>query len=209
MALKSCTVCFGLFSYVCRFRKGVLAEASGSLGDASRANLPNCLLLLCKIRDGHHSTQVSATGLVDFIGMTVRLPPGTENVFLGAAFLNEGALMLVHKKHLPLDGVLHQILALCMLATAVGVFAELRDPPSFFVSAFRSFSLTMHGLWMILVTLPACPHRQSAAAPYPCSIPCSLSHTANCSLAIIYLAKFVSNISTVQSHSSTPATLLH
>ena len=89
--------------------------------------------------------------------MTVRLPPGTENVFLGAAFLNEGALMLVHKKHLPLDGVLHQILALCMLATAVGVFAELRDPPSFLVSAFRSFSLTMHGLWMILVTLPARP----------------------------------------------------
>ena len=155
--------------------------------------------------------KVSATGLVDFIGMTVRLPPGTESVFLGAAFLNEGALMLVHKKHLPLDGVLHQILALCMLATAVGVFAELRDPPSFLISTFRSFSLTMHGLWMILVTLPARPRHQSAAAPYPCSVPCPLPHSANCGLAIIYLAKSlsVSDVSTVHSHFSTPATLLH
>ena len=90
---------------------------------------------------------------MDYIGMRVRLPPGTENVFLGSAFLTEGMLMLVHKKHLPLDASLHNCLALCMLATAVGVFAELRAPDNFLISSFRSFWLSMHGIWMILVCL--------------------------------------------------------
>ena len=70
--------------------------------------------------------------------------------------------MLVHKKHLPLDAVLHNTLALTMLAVALGVFAELRAPGNFLVSAFRSFSLTMHGLWMIVVSTSSWSEEQNA-----------------------------------------------
>ena len=44
-------------------------------------------------------TNAYFAGLVDYIGMLVKLPRGTENVFLGSAFMTEGMLMLVHKKH--------------------------------------------------------------------------------------------------------------
>ncbi|KAK9813843.1 hypothetical protein WJX73_001440 [Symbiochloris irregularis] len=43
------------------------------------------------------------SGAVDFLGMWVPLPPGTQQVFLALSFGLEGFLMLMHKKHEALD----------------------------------------------------------------------------------------------------------
>lgn len=59
--------------------------------------------------------------------------------------------MLVHKKHLVLDAMVHRLLGYSMMATATAVLLELNRPKSFLLSTFRCFSLCMQGIWMITV----------------------------------------------------------
>ena len=55
-------------------------------------------------------------GLVDALGILVTLPQGTEQIFLSMAFGLEGFLMLLHKKHEPVDLIAHELLGYTMVA---------------------------------------------------------------------------------------------
>lgn len=55
-------------------------------------------------------------GLVDALGIFVTLPMGTEQIFLSMAFGLEGFLMLLHKKHEPVDLIAHELLGYTMVA---------------------------------------------------------------------------------------------
>ena len=72
-------------------------------------------------------------------------------VFLALAFGVEGFLMLIHKKHLVLDAMLHGLLGATMMVGAGSIILELRHPHNFLLSALRSFTLCMQGIWMITV----------------------------------------------------------
>lgn len=64
--------------------------------------------------------------------------------------------MVLHKKHLPLDMILHELLGYTMLAGALGVILELRCPGNFLISVFRSFAVVMQGIWLIAVRNSLC-----------------------------------------------------
>lgn len=61
--------------------------------------------------------------------------------------------MLIHKKHLALDAMVHGILGGVMVAGAAAIMMELRRPDNFLISVFRAFALCMQGIWMITVHL--------------------------------------------------------
>lgn len=72
-------------------------------------------------------------------------------VFLALSFGVEGFLMLIHKKHLALDAMVHMILGGTMMTGAAAIVLELGRPTSFHLSALRAFCLVMQGVWMIAV----------------------------------------------------------
>ena len=74
-----------------------------------------------------------------------------SQIFLALAYGIEAFLMLVHKKHLVLDAMVHGLLGYTMTATATAILLELKKPESFLLSLFRCFSLCMQGVWMIMV----------------------------------------------------------
>ena len=59
--------------------------------------------------------------------------------------------MLIHKKHLALDAIVHLILGGTMTTGAAAIVLELGRPSSFHLSALRAFCLIMQGVWMIAV----------------------------------------------------------
>lgn len=75
-------------------------------------------------------------------------------MFVGLAFGLEGFLMVLHKKHVPLDMITHELLGYTMLACALGVLLELKAPGNFLVSVFRGFAVQMQGVWLISVRSP-------------------------------------------------------
>ncbi len=74
-----------------------------------------------------------------------------QQVFLALSFGVEGFLMLIHKKHLALDAMVHLILGGTMLSGAIAIVLELGRPASFHLSTLRAFCLVMQGVWMIAV----------------------------------------------------------
>lgn len=105
--------------------------------------LPRHLLRLIPI-------SVSA-GIVNLVGNYLTLPPGTQHSFLGLAFSIEGAVMVMHTKHHPLDAVVHWLLGMTMLTTAAFVFLEIKAPHSLLVSVARSGSLMLTGAWLCVM----------------------------------------------------------
>lgn len=75
--------------------------------------------------------------------------------------------MVVHKKHLHLDAMVHAILGSAMMAGGVAIILELRRPNCFLLSALRSFTLCMQGIWMIAVGLPNAPQHGCICLQYP------------------------------------------
>jgi len=88
------------------------------------------------------------SGIVDFVYhyTEMALPRDGEKVFLGLAFFNEGLIMLLHKKHDPLDVLLHQTLGYVMLATALSIWAEVVWPQSFTATLCRVGTVMGQGL---------------------------------------------------------------
>lgn len=64
--------------------------------------------------------------------------------------------MLVHKKHLALDAMVHSLLGSTMMVGSAAIILELRSPDNFLLSALRSFALCIQGLWMITVNIHTC-----------------------------------------------------
>lgn len=77
-------------------------------------------------------------------------------VFLSLAFGIEGFLMVLHKKHTPLDMITHELLGYTMLAGSFGVLLELRARGEFLISVFRSFAVMVQGVWLIAVSIQTC-----------------------------------------------------
>ena len=85
------------------------------------------------------------------MGNYLTLPPGTQHSFLGLAFSIEGAVMVMHTKHHPLDAVVHWLLGMTMLTTAAFVFLEIKAPQTLLVSVGRSGSLMLTGAWLCVM----------------------------------------------------------
>ncbi|DBB00103.1 TPA: hypothetical protein ACH3X1_013956 [Trebouxia sp. C0004] len=65
------------------------------------------------------------------------MSPGTQHSFLGLASSIEGAVMVMHTKHHPLDAVVHWLLGMTMLTAASFVFLEIKAPHSLLMSDSR------------------------------------------------------------------------
>lgn len=76
-------------------------------------------------------------GIVDLVGYNIELPPGTQQVFLSLAFICESVLMALHKKHMPLDTMVHQLLFWSMFSNGAAVMLEAIFPRNFLVSCAR------------------------------------------------------------------------
>lgn len=91
-------------------------------------------------------------GIVDLVGYSVELPPGTQQAFLSLAFVCEALLMGLHKKHLPLDVMVHSLLVYAMLANAAAVLVEGVYPRNFLVSCARVGTTLLQCGWFWAAT---------------------------------------------------------
>jgi len=89
-----------------------------------------------------------AAGIIDLVSQHVALPSGTSKAFVALAFLNETILMLLHKKHTPLDIAVHLMLGYTMLSSFIFTILEIARPRSFLISCGRVFSLFLQGTWL-------------------------------------------------------------
>lgn len=89
--------------------------------------------------------------MVNLLGNFVSLPQGTQHSFLGLAFSIEGAIMLMHKKHHPLDAVTHWLLGMSMLSSAAFVFLEAKSRHNFPLSTAKAGSLMLTGCWLCVM----------------------------------------------------------
>ena len=92
-----------------------------------------------------------AAGVVNLLGNPIALPEGTQHSFLGLAFFIEGALLLLHKKHHPLDAVLHWLLGMTMLSSAAFVFLEIKAPHNLLLSSAKASSVMLTGAWLCVM----------------------------------------------------------
>ena len=90
-------------------------------------------------------------GIVNLVGNCLALPAGTQHAFLGLAFSIEGAVMVLHTKHHPLDAMVHWLLGMSMLGTAAFVFLEIKASHSLLISVARSGSLMLTGAWLCVI----------------------------------------------------------
>lgn len=91
-------------------------------------------------------------GIVDLVGYNVELPAGLQQVFLALAFACEGVLMALHKKHTPLDVMVHELLMYAMLSNAGAVLLEAIFPRNFLVSCARIGTTFMQCGWFWAAT---------------------------------------------------------
>lgn len=91
------------------------------------------------------------SGAVDLIALKVDMPEGVQQAYLGLAFFVESLLMGLHKKHEPLDEVVHVLLFYAMLMTCVFVILEIPYPDNVLVSSGRCASILLQGTWFIVV----------------------------------------------------------
>ena len=142
-------------------RPGGLPGHGGQAVPGDAASLCRlAFFLYCFVMHIHSScaglTQLSNAGLVDFLGMVVKLPQGTQQVFLGLAFFLEGFLMLMHKKHEAFDAGVHWLLGTTMWAAAAFVWLQLRYPRSLWLGLGRAASCLMQGIWLWQVCCCCC-----------------------------------------------------
>ncbi|PNH04542.1 hypothetical protein TSOC_009291 [Tetrabaena socialis] len=72
--------------------------------------------------------------------------------FLYLALLCKSLLMWLHKKHAPLDSMVHSILLYTMVSTAAFALAEAVHPRSFLLSCGRVASMLIQSAWFFAAT---------------------------------------------------------
>lgn len=73
-------------------------------------------------------------------------------MFLSLAFVCESLLMGLHKKHLPLDVIVHELLVWAMVANALAVLLEAIYPRNFLVSCARIGTTLLQCGWFWAAT---------------------------------------------------------
>ncbi|KAK9807527.1 hypothetical protein WJX72_001620 [[Myrmecia] bisecta] len=108
-----------------------------------------------QLQDWQHSAMYLAyliSGLVDLVGYyTPYLPSGTEQAYLGMAFVVEGTLLAFHLKGTMLDFALHLLLVLTIFTTAIVIFAEMSHPHNMLLAALRGSLVFLQGVWFIQI----------------------------------------------------------
>jgi Family of unknown function (DUF716) len=119
---------------------------------------------------------VALSGAVDLVGHYGSLPAGTEQVFLGLAFLGETLLMGLHAKHNPLDQLLHVLLTALMVGSSAVCFAEVAYSRSLLLALARPLFVMLQGSWFIEIG------RMLFLGEWPCWVAGVLSkkHEAHC-----------------------------
>jgi len=87
------------------------------------------------------------SGLVDLLGARVDFPRGVQQICLGMAFLIDALLMGLHKKHTPVDLLVHEQLFYAMAATALFAMAEAGWPNNVLLSAGRVAAAYLQSMW--------------------------------------------------------------
>lgn len=118
---------------------------------------------LANVREGHfdgghvnnwqHASMYPAffvSGLVDLMTPATEAPTGVQQVYLGLSFVVEAMLMGLHKKHTPLDRIVHECLFYAMMATAVFSLLEVVWPRSFAMSCGRVASAYLQAIWFLV-----------------------------------------------------------
>mmetsp|Transcript_7370 Transcript_7370/g.19700 ORF Transcript_7370/g.19700 Transcript_7370/m.19700 type:complete len:304 (+) Transcript_7370:113-1024(+) len=89
--------------------------------------------------------------LATIISYHAGLPAGTDKVFFALAFLGEGMLMGLHEKHDPLNQIVHQALALSMLAACIATAGEVIWPHSYLVTCSKVAAVLWQGVMFCVV----------------------------------------------------------
>ncbi|GAB4817260.1 hypothetical protein N2152v2_004306 [Parachlorella kessleri] len=89
------------------------------------------------------------SGVVDFLGMFIHVPQGLSQAFLAVAFSAEAFLMALHKKHLPLDEMVHWLLYVTMVLCVAFILLEMRYSRSVLIGAGKAASLVFQGAWLV------------------------------------------------------------
>ena len=79
----------------------------------------------------------------------ISYPQGIQQLFLGLGFLGEALLMSLHKKHTPMDVIVHNQLTYGMLACAFFAVLEVGWPEAPLLTAGRIASTYLQGAWFI------------------------------------------------------------
>jgi hypothetical protein len=90
------------------------------------------------------------SGVVDLVHSRFELPQGVPQAFLSLAFLYEALLMGLHKKHNPMDIMLHELLTASMMLCAVCTAAEAAWRENPLLAAGRIAGMYMQGAWFIV-----------------------------------------------------------
>eukprot|EP00884_Botryococcus_braunii_P009822 jgi/Botrbrau1/18841/Bobra.177_2s0006.1 len=91
------------------------------------------------------------SGLVDVLGILLKLPEGTEKAFLAFAFGAEGFVITLHKKSEYFDAIVHALLAATMWAAAFFIALEIQFPKSLLLTGARSLATLLQGMWLVQV----------------------------------------------------------
>ncbi|PNW82913.1 hypothetical protein CHLRE_06g299350v5 [Chlamydomonas reinhardtii] len=89
----------------------------------------------------------SLSGIVELIGLHIKLPEGTHQVILSGAFFIEAMLFSLHEKNGHLDQTDHWLLAQCCWAGAIFSALEAAWPEAFLLTAGRAGSMLLQGAW--------------------------------------------------------------
>lgn len=89
------------------------------------------------------------SGFVDLLALRIDLPSGTQQVFLSLGFMCEALLMSLHKKHNPMDIVVHAQLSYGMVACSLFAALEAGWPESPLLTAGRIASTYLQASWFI------------------------------------------------------------
>lgn len=87
------------------------------------------------------------SGAVDLLSMRFDVPAGTSQLFLSLCFLAEGLLFGLHKKHTPMDILVHQILFYAILACALFCALEAGYMHNPLFTAGRIGALYLQAAW--------------------------------------------------------------
>ena len=103
----------------------------------------------------HHMTMYGAmmmSGIVDLIGVFVRLPRNMTKIFFSMAFFVNGVLFWFqsHQKHRhELDVAVHTLLFVAIVPTVILSLLRMLQPANVLINSFLGISLLIQGTWFI------------------------------------------------------------
>ncbi|KAK9917098.1 hypothetical protein WJX75_000858 [Coccomyxa subellipsoidea] len=113
--------------------------------------------ILDNINEWQHSAMYAAfmlSGVVDLVVFYTpqgTLPVGTEQGFLGAAFVVEGLLFAFHLEGSDLNWKAHLLLVMSIFAAAAVILAELQFPQSALLGILRAQLVMLQGIWFMQI----------------------------------------------------------